>query len=127
MMLAHGLTSSGIFRGANIIYERSHSRRIILNKGVLRALPAFTLFWFLLIIINFAGPFTLNLFREILIINSVLAISVFTGAPVFFFCFFSAAYSLVLYASSQQGLGASGFAKFQLSVARENLILFTHI
>jgi len=33
MMLAHGLTSSGMFSGANIIYERRHSRRIVRNKG----------------------------------------------------------------------------------------------
>lgn len=33
IILAHGLTSSGIFRGANIIYERSHSRRLVNNKG----------------------------------------------------------------------------------------------
>lgn len=43
-MLAHGLTSSGMFRGANIMYERSHSRRLFLNKGVLRNAPVFTLF-----------------------------------------------------------------------------------
>jgi NADH:ubiquinone oxidoreductase subunit 4 (subunit M) len=127
IILAHGLTSSGMFRGANIMYERSHSRRITLNKGVLSALPVFSLLWFLLIIINFAGPFTLNLFREIMMINSILAISVVIATPVFFFCFFSAAYNLMLYASSQQGLAVSGFTQFQHSLIREVLVLFAHI
>jgi len=44
MMIAHGLTSSGIFSGANIIYERRHSRRLNINKGVLRFLPSFTIY-----------------------------------------------------------------------------------
>lgn len=38
-MVAHGLASSGIFRGANIMYERRHSRGVIINKGVLRIVP----------------------------------------------------------------------------------------
>ena len=71
MMLAHGLASSGIFRAANIMYERSHSRRVALNKGALADAPRFTLFWFLLIAANLGGPFTLNLFREILIIRRI--------------------------------------------------------
>ena len=36
IILAHGLCLSGIFSCANIFYERSYSRRLILNKGVLR-------------------------------------------------------------------------------------------
>merc|ERR1712243_498648 len=32
IIIAHGICSSGIFSSANIIYERSHSRIIILNK-----------------------------------------------------------------------------------------------
>lgn len=36
MIICHGFTSPAIFSGANLIYERSHSRRIVLNKGLLR-------------------------------------------------------------------------------------------
>ena len=43
-MLAHGLTSSAIFMGANLIYERSHSRSLLINKGLLRGAPSFSLF-----------------------------------------------------------------------------------
>merc|ERR1712088_611068 len=35
IMLAHGVCSSGIFAAANIIYERSHSRRFFFNSGLL--------------------------------------------------------------------------------------------
>ena len=74
IILAHGVCSSGIFSCANIIYERSHSRRIILNKAKLNLFPIISRFWFLLCIANFGGPFTYNLLGEILLIinlNSV--------------------------------------------------------
>jgi len=35
-MVAHGVCSSGIFAQANVIYERRHSRSLMLNKGYLR-------------------------------------------------------------------------------------------
>lgn len=75
IMIAHGITSSGMFGGANMIYERRHTRSLVRNKGVLRLLPFFTMIWFLLIVMNFAGPFTINLFSEIIIISSLMRIS----------------------------------------------------
>jgi len=42
IIVAHGLTSSGIFRGANMMYERRHSRGIRANKGVLSYFPRMT-------------------------------------------------------------------------------------
>lgn len=126
IIIAHGLTSSGIFRGANIIYERRHSRRLGVNKGVLSFLPSFTTYWFLLIVINFAGPFTLNLFSEILIIQSLISISSYTILPIRALCFFSAAYNINLYASRQQG-GSSNTLKYQEELTlREIVVLFRH-
>lgn len=102
-MLAHGVVSSGMFAGANIIYECRHSRRLLINKGLLRFRPAFTFLWFILLIINFAGPFTLNLAAEIFLITGALGVRVYAVWPVATLSFFSAAYNLILYASSQQG------------------------
>jgi len=127
MILAHGLTSSGIFRAANIIYERSHSRRIIVNKGLLRRLRRFRLFWFTLCILNFAGPFTLNLLREVIIIQAVMAHSMLTGVAVFFLCFFSAAYNLNIYSTSQQGRAITSESAKNCLCSREALILFCHV
>lgn len=104
IILAHGLVSSGIFAGANIIYEQSHSRRMIINKGLLNTNPTLSFFWFILIIINFGGPFTINLYGEINLILRAISASIFIAAPIFFLSFFSAAYSLILYATTQQGI-----------------------
>ena len=54
--------------------------------------------------INFAGPFTLNLYGEIVLIISALTMGVGLAFPVALLSFFSAAYRLILYASTQQGL-----------------------
>merc|ERR1712243_423576 len=44
MIISHGLCSSGIFSCANIFYERSHSRIIIINKNNLNYIPRITIF-----------------------------------------------------------------------------------
>lgn len=116
-----------MFRGANIIYERSHSRRLVANKGILSGMSFFSALWFTIAVLNFAGPFTLNLFREILIIQRLLKLSLLVGVPMASLCFFSAAYNLNIYASSQQGVAFRGVAGSHLVVGREMLILAAHI
>merc|ERR1712095_165543 len=43
ILTSHGFTSSGIFYLANLIYLRSHSRSLILNKGLTRINPNLTI------------------------------------------------------------------------------------
>ena len=104
VIIAHGVVSSGIFTIANLLYERSHSRRMLVNKGYSRNGPSFTIFWFIIIIINFAGPFTLNLLGEIYLIIRVVSISNLIIIPVALLSFFSAAYSLLLFTPTQHGI-----------------------
>lgn len=127
VMLAHGLVSSGLFAGVNIIYDQTHSRSLVANKGILRNAPAFTIIWFLLLIINFAGPFSLNLAGEILLIVGAVASSIWTLLPIVLISFFSAAYRLLVFASSQQGKpNASTLLRFSPS-ARETGLLVGHM
>jgi len=49
LMIAHGLCSSGLFCLANINYERVHSRRLLINKGLIRFIPRITLWWFFIV------------------------------------------------------------------------------
>jgi NADH-quinone oxidoreductase subunit M len=71
-MLRHGLSSSGLFYIVNVYYERSASRRIFINKGLLVYLPGAGLFLFLLCAANISAPVTLNLLSEIFLMGSVL-------------------------------------------------------
>nr|YP_009112325.1 NADH dehydrogenase subunit 4 [Eucryptorrhynchus brandti]AIY61441.1 NADH dehydrogenase subunit 4 [Eucryptorrhynchus brandti]AJT57329.1 NADH dehydrogenase subunit 4 [Eucryptorrhynchus brandti] len=126
LMLAHGLCSSGLFCLANMAYERSHSRSIYLNKGMLNLMPNLSLWWFLLCSSNMAAPPSLNLLGEILLINSLFIYSKLTAFFLFFMVFYSAAYSLFLYAYTQHGEYYSGLYSFSQINMREYLLLFFH-
>jgi len=126
IMIAHGACSSGIFAQANIMYERRHSRRLMLNKGYLNLIPLMRLIWFILIVGNFGGPFTLNLVGEILLILSVINVSFIFWPAVSFLRFFSAAYSLILYRSTQQGVSSRSVITFPCLSFRELLLVFRH-
>ena len=127
IIVAHGLCSSGIFAQANMVYERRHSRSLTLNKGLLTISPSFSFWWFLLIVRNFAGPFTLNLAGEIfLIINTMVCRNLF-WVRIALLSFFSAGYSLLLYSSTQQGRTGAGDI---LGLERNNLeqqVIFAHV
>ena len=126
IILAHGICSSGIFSCANIIYERSHSRRIILNKAKLNLFPIISRFWFLLCIANFGGPFTYNLLGEISLIIRLSTINYLFVIFIIFISFFSAAYRLILYSNLQQGSNNNLVFNINKINFRENIILLSH-
>nr|YP_009505017.1 NADH dehydrogenase subunit 4 [Luciola curtithorax]AWW89610.1 NADH dehydrogenase subunit 4 [Luciola curtithorax] len=126
MMIAHGLCSSGLFCLANISYERLSSRSLFLNKGLINIMPSMSLLWFLLCSSNMGAPFSLNLFGEIMLINSVISWSPLSFIFLSLMSFFGAAYSLFLYSHSQHGIIYQGLFSFSLGNIREYLLLFLH-
>lgn len=126
IIVAHGICSSGIFAWANISYERRHSRRLILNKGALVLSPAIRIWWFLLLVRNFAGPFTLNLAGEILLIINIIRRRKIFWLRVSIISFFSAAYSLVIYSSTQQGVKVSARMLTVEPIIVEHQVIFSH-
>ncbi|YP_659520.1 NADH dehydrogenase subunit 4 (mitochondrion) [Anoplophora glabripennis] len=126
MMLAHGLCSSGLFCLANIAYERILSRSLYLNKGMMNILPSLSLWWFLFSASNMAAPPSLNLLGEIILINSLVSFSKYLMIFLGLTSFFSAAYSLFLYAYSQHGTYYSSIFSIFSVTFREYLLLFLH-
>nr|UFQ24070.1 NADH dehydrogenase subunit 4 [Anopheles deaneorum] len=126
LMIAHGLCSSGLFCLANISYERMGSRSLLINKGLLNFMPTLSLWWFLLCSGNMAAPPTLNLLGEISLLNSIVAWSWVTMIMLTFLSFFSAAYSLYLFAYSQHGKVYSGVHFFSAGTVREFSLLMLH-
>nr|YP_010988544.1 NADH dehydrogenase subunit 4 [Medeopteryx isaanensis]WOR80688.1 NADH dehydrogenase subunit 4 [Medeopteryx isaanensis] len=126
MMIAHGLCSSGLFCLSNISYERMLSRSLFLNKGLINLMPSMSLWWFLLCSSNMGAPFSLNLFGEIMLINSIISWSWLTFIFLCLMSFFGAAYSLYLYSHSQHGLFYQGMYSFSSGSIREYLLLFLH-
>ena len=127
IILAHGVCSSGIFSCANIIYERSHSRRIMLNKAKLNLFPIISRFWFLLCMANFGGPFTYNLLGEILLIINLNSIRSLILIIIMVISFFSATYSIILYSNLQQGTNNNLIYNISNFSLRELLILIAHV
>nr|YP_009441950.1 NADH dehydrogenase subunit 4 [Pityogenes bidentatus]AOY40171.1 NADH dehydrogenase subunit 4 [Pityogenes bidentatus] len=126
LMLAHGLSSSGLFCLANILYERSGSRSFYLNKGMMNIFPSLSLWWFLLCSSNMSAPPSMNLLGEIVLICSIFEF--FNGFMcVLFFCvFFSAVYSLFLFSFTQHGKNSlSLFSMKQISI-QEFMLVFFH-
>nr|AEP27590.1 NADH dehydrogenase subunit 4 [Kyklioacalles aubei] len=126
LMLAHGLCSSGLFCLANLSYERTHSRSIYLNKGLMNIMPNLSMWWFLLCSSNMAAPPSLNLMGEILLIGSLSLYSKLCMFIMFFLVFYSAVYSLFLYSYTQHGNYFSGLYSFSQVNNREYLLLFLH-
>nr|QIC20367.1 NADH dehydrogenase subunit 4 [Oreogeton sp. DY-2020] len=126
LMIAHGLCSSGLFCLANISYERMGSRSLLINKGMLNFMPSMTLWWFLLSSANMAAPPTLNLLGEISLLNSLVSWSWLTMIMLSLLSFFSASYTLYLYAYSQHGKMYSGSYSTMGGINREYLLLFLH-
>nr|WNH42442.1 NADH dehydrogenase subunit 4 [Neoperla coffea] len=126
MMVAHGLCSSGLFCLANISYERSGSRSLLINRGLMNFMPSMTLWWFLLGSSNMAAPPSLNLLSEISLINSIVSWGWGTMFMLGFLSFFSAAYTLYLYSYSQHGKVYSGLYSCSGGYVREYALLFLH-
>nr|WBU94039.1 NADH dehydrogenase subunit 4 [Drosophila prosaltans] len=126
LMIGHGLCSSGLFCLANISYERLGSRSLLINKGLLNFMPVMALWWFLLSSSNMAAPVSLNLLGEISLLNSIISWSWVSMIMLSLLSFFSAAYSLYLYAFSQHGKIFSGVYSFSNGKIREYLLLLLH-
>nr|AYR05325.1 NADH dehydrogenase subunit 4 [Coleoptera sp. ACP-2013] len=126
LMVSHGLCSSGLFCLANLLYERSHSRSIYLNKGMMNIFPSLSLWWFLLCSSNMSAPPSLNLVGEILLISSLIFYSKLFLLILFFLVVFSAIYSMFLYSYTQHGkLNSNIYSYSQINI-REYLLLFLH-
>nr|APX40156.1 NADH dehydrogenase subunit 4 [Labidostomis lusitanica] len=126
LMIGHGLCSSGLFCLANISYERVGSRSLYLNKGMINVIPSFSFWWFVLLACNMAAPPSLNLLGEICLLNSVVSYNSLTMIFLMLLSFFSAAYSLFLYAYTQHGMLSGGFYSFYSGCLREYLLIFLH-
>lgn len=126
IIIAHGLCSSGLFCLANISYERLGSRNLFINKGLINLIPSLSLWWFLLVSRRIAAPPSLNLIREISLINRIVSWRYIRILAIALISFFSAAYSLYLYSFTQHGKLFSGRFSFSMARVREYLLLVLH-
>nr|AXI98566.1 NADH dehydrogenase subunit 4 [Pseudoniphargus elongatus] len=126
MMLAHGLCSSGLFCLANMVYERTFSRSMLLSKGMLNLMPTLSMFWFFLVMANMAAPPSINLLSELILIVSIISWSSYMVVVLALMSFFSGAYSLFMYSLSQHGSYILSNMSIKPTMMMEYIIIFMH-
>nr|QDI94045.1 NADH dehydrogenase subunit 4 [Tuxedo sp. ph57] len=126
MMIGHGLCSSGMFCLANILYDRSGSRILLVNKGVISFIPSLSMFWFLLSVNNMGSPPSLNLLGELFLINGVLSWGSLAMIYLMFASFIGCVYSVYLYSFINHGVMYGGYNPSSSGFFSEFLLLFMH-
>nr|WJQ22163.1 NADH dehydrogenase subunit 4 [Gadopsis marmoratus] len=127
LMIAHGLTSSALFCLANTNYERTHSRTMMLMRGLQMALPLMTSWWFITNLANLALPPFPNLMGELMLITSLFNWSWWTLALTGMGTLLTAAYSLYMFLMTQRGLLPTHIIALDPSHTREHLLMMLHL
>nr|YP_010950224.1 NADH dehydrogenase subunit 4 [Gymnocanthus detrisus]WMI36154.1 NADH dehydrogenase subunit 4 [Gymnocanthus detrisus] len=127
LMIAHGLASSALFCLANTSYERTHSRTMLLARGLQMVLPLMTAWWFIASLANLALPPLPNLMGELMIITSLFNWSwwtiILTGAGTLI----TASYSLYMFLMTQRGPLPAHIIALDPSHTREHLLMALHL
>nr|AFI72584.1 NADH dehydrogenase subunit 4 [Poecilopsetta natalensis] len=127
LMIAHGLTSSALFCLANTNYERTHSRTMVLARGLQMVLPLMATWWFISSLANLALPPLPNLMGELMIITSLFNWSWWTIALTGTGTLITAGYSLYMFLMTQRGPSPSHIISLDPSHTREHLLIALHL
>nr|YP_009720995.1 NADH dehydrogenase subunit 4 [Picus canus]QGM79789.1 NADH dehydrogenase subunit 4 [Picus canus] len=127
LMISHGLTSSMLFCLANTNYERTHSRILLLTRGMQPLLPLMTTWWLLANLTNMALPPTTNLMAELTIMVSLFNWSPLTLLLTGTATFLTASYTLFMFLTTQRGPLPPHITTTQNSSSREHILMALHI
>nr|QJC14060.1 NADH dehydrogenase subunit 4 [Argya affinis] len=126
LMIAHGLTSSMLFCLANTNYERTHSRILLLTRGIQPILPLMAIWWLMANLTNMALPPTI-IMAELTIVIALFNWSsltiLLTGTAILL----TASYTLYMLMMTQRGTLPSHITSIQNSTTREHLLMVLHM
>nr|YP_214793.1 NADH dehydrogenase subunit 4 [Ambystoma andersoni]AAT49232.1 NADH dehydrogenase subunit 4 [Ambystoma andersoni] len=127
LMISHGLISSALFCLANMNYERSHSRTLLLVRGMQTILPLMGMWWLMVNLSNMALPPSINLWGELTIMVSLFNWSkwtiLFTGLGTLI----TATYTLYMYQMTQRGPTPAHLNKMSPNYTREHCLMSLHM
>nr|YP_008854360.1 NADH dehydrogenase subunit 4 [Corythucha ciliata]AGM48384.1 NADH dehydrogenase subunit 4 [Corythucha ciliata] len=127
LMLAHGLCSSALFCLVNIVYDRSGSRSLLINKGFMIFMPSLCLFWFILCSNNMGSPLSMNLFGELMLILGLLGWTTSSSFFLMSMSFLACVYSMYLFSFVNHGfVSMYNFYIYNCSI-REYMLIFFHL
>nr|YP_010723699.1 NADH dehydrogenase subunit 4 [Pethia stoliczkana]WDW30017.1 NADH dehydrogenase subunit 4 [Pethia stoliczkana] len=127
LMIAHGLVSSALFCLANTAYERTHSRTMILARGLQIIFPLTAVWWFIANLANLALPPLPNLMGELMIITTLFNWSPWTILLTGLGTLITAGYSLYMFLMSQRGPVPNHITGLQPYHTREHLLMTMHL
>nr|ADP24458.1 NADH dehydrogenase subunit 4 [Puntius sp. CBM ZF-11245] len=127
LMIAHGLVSSALFCLANTAYERTHSRTMILARGLQVIFPLTAVWWFIANLANLALPPLPNLMGELMIISTLFNWSPWTILLTGLGTLITAGYSLYMFLMSQRGPTPNHIMGLQPYHTREHLLMTMHL
>ena len=118
MVFSHAITSSALFLGIGILYDRYKTRLIFYYGGLVAFMPIFSIIYFIFILSNFGFPGTFNFIGEFLLTYGILNYSFFIAFLSTFSLVLSLMYSLFLYNRIFFGFIKSYFIKFYSDITR---------
>nr|YP_009311329.1 NADH dehydrogenase subunit 4 [Acrossocheilus iridescens]AJQ17862.1 NADH dehydrogenase subunit 4 [Acrossocheilus iridescens]BAV70102.1 NADH dehydrogenase subunit 4 [Acrossocheilus iridescens] len=127
LMIAHGLASSALFCLANTAYERTHSRTMVLARGLQVIFPLTAVWWFIANLANLALPPLPNLMGELMIITTLFNWSPWTIILTGLGTLITASYSLYMFLMSQRGPTPNHITGLQPFHTREHLLMTMHL
>nr|YP_009442725.1 NADH dehydrogenase subunit 4 [Myotis thysanodes]ATO90552.1 NADH dehydrogenase subunit 4 [Myotis thysanodes] len=127
LMIAHGLTSSLLFCLANSNYERTHTRTMILARGLQMILPLMAAWWLLASLTNLALPPSINLIGELFVTVSMFSWSNFSIILLGINIVITALYTLYMLIMTQRGKYTHHVHNIKPSFTRENTLMSLHL
>nr|YP_009338579.1 NADH dehydrogenase subunit 4 [Vespertilio murinus]ANN44706.1 NADH dehydrogenase subunit 4 [Vespertilio murinus]QEI26131.1 NADH dehydrogenase subunit 4 [Vespertilio murinus] len=127
LMIAHGLTSSMLFCLANSNYERTHSRTMILARGLQMILPLMAAWWLLASLMNLALPPSINLIGELFVTMAMFSWSNFSIIMLGINITITALYTLYMLIMTQRGKYTYHIHNIKPSFTRENTLMALHM
>ena len=67
MIFSHAITSSALFLGIGVLYDRYKTRLLFYYGGLVTYMPIFAIIYFVFILSNFGFPGTFNFIGEFLL------------------------------------------------------------
>nr|YP_097177.1 NADH dehydrogenase subunit 4 [Aneides hardii]AAU20614.1 NADH dehydrogenase subunit 4 [Aneides hardii] len=127
LMISHGLISSALFCLANTNYERTHSRTMLLARGLQTTLPLMASWWLLSNLFNMALPPTPNLWGELIIMVSLFNWSPWTILITGLGTLLTAAYTLYMFLMTQRGHLPKHLKYALPTFTREHCLMTMHL
>jgi NADH:ubiquinone oxidoreductase subunit 4 (subunit M) len=97
MIFSHAITSSALFLGIGVLYDRYKTRLLFYYGGLVTFMPIFAIIYFIYILSNFGFPGTFNFIGEFLLTYGILQYSSLIVFLSTFSLILTLLYSLFLY------------------------------